>query len=401
MKIVVQKYGGTSVASELGRKIIIKNAKACLNNDEMPIVVVSAIGRKGAPYATDSLIGMYQEIHEEFTSSDLDLLMSCGEVISAALISNTLKREGIMARAVSGHLLGIVTDEQYGNANVVKTNPEHLLRLINDFDVLVLTGFQGVTETGDITTLGRGGSDATAVIVGDMLKADRVEIYTDVDGVMTADPRYVTEAKVLNEISYEEVYQMALDGARVIDSKAIAFAKRAKIELWVKNTFSDAPGTRIFADVERQRPVMVTAIAHRNDIVQFRVVHNGPISLFDAVLDQLAEEGISIDLITFLMNEKIFTVPMCYAKKVASIFETLGIAFQKTENCSKITIIGPGIHGVPGVMRTVVKALNKANVDILQTSDSYTTIACLIEQKSLKEALEVLHETFELDVPQS
>lgn len=403
MDIVVQKYGGTSVASEEGREIIVQNVKACLDRDEMPIVVVSAIGRKGAPYATDSLIGMYREIYDEIASPDLDLLMSCGEVISATLMSNRLRKEGFNSKAVSGAFLGIITDKKFGNANVIKRNPEHLLRLSNDYDVLVVTGFQGITEEGDVTTLGRGGSDASAVIVGDMLKAKRVEIYTDVDGVMTADPRYVSGAQVLDEISYEEVYQMALDGAKVIDSKAIALAKRAKIELWVKNTFSKAPGTRIFADIERNRPAMVTAIANLNEIVQFRIQVRDHVAdkvdqdKFDLVLDALADQDISIDLINFLRDEKIFTVNMVYEKMVDDILKKQSLTYDKTSNCSKLTIIGPGIHGVPGVMRKVVKALNQADVSILQTSDSYTTIACLIEQEVLKKALEVLHMTFDLD----
>jgi aspartate kinase len=396
MDIVIQKYGGTSVASEAGRRVIAENAKICLENNEVPVVVVSAIGRKGAPYATDSLIALYKEIYDDDASSDLDLLMSCGEVISTTLIANTLRREGLKSRAVCGEQLGIITDSQFGSAKVIRTDASQILRMINDYDVLVLAGFQGVSESGDITTLGRGGSDATAVIVGEMLKAVRVEIYTDVDGVMTADPRYVTGAKVLDQISYEEVYQMALDGARVIDSKAIAVAKRAKMELWVKNTFSKAPGTRIFVDADRTQPSMVTAIAHLNDIAQLRIAHKGNELAFDRLLDRLAEHQISIDLINFLPEEKFFTVPMQHSKTIAAIAAETKMVCTIVENCSKITIIGPGIHGVPGVMRRVVKALHTANVKILQTSDSYTTIACLIEQHELQEALQILHETFDL-----
>ncbi|MDK2865907.1 MAG: aspartate kinase [Clostridiales bacterium] len=398
MDIVIQKYGGTSVATDAGRRVIAENAKHCLEHDEVPVVVVSAMGRKGAPYATDSLIEMYRAIYDEEASPDLDLLMSCGEVMSAALIANTLRSEGMSSRAVSGAQLGIITDNQYGSAKVIRTDATKLLRAVNDYDVLVLTGFQGVSESGCVTTLGRGGSDATAVIVGEMLKAVRVEIYTDVDGVMTADPRYVSGAKVLDQISYEEVYQMALDGARVIDSKAIAVAKRAKMELWVKNTFSKSPGTRIFVDADRSQPSMVTAIAHLNGIAQFRISHQGDELAFDRLLDRLADNGISIDLINFLPNEKFFTVPMQYVKIITAIAAEGGMMYTIVEDCSKITIIGPGIHGVPGVMRRVVKALHSAGVEILQTSDSYTTIACLIEQKHLQKALPVLHETFDLSL---
>ena len=238
MDIVIQKYGGTSVASATGQGIMIKNVKKCLEKNEKPLIVVSAMGRKGDPYATDTLIALYQEIYNnDDMKADQDLLMSCGEVISATLIANHFRAEGLKTKVISGQLLGIVTDNNYGNANVLHVNPSKIQEALSDHDLCVVTGFQGSTQDGFTTTLGRGGSDATATLLGEALHVKRVEIYTDVDGVMTADPRMVNQAKVLSEISYEEVYQMALDGAKVIDSKAIAIAKRAGIDLWVKNTF--------------------------------------------------------------------------------------------------------------------------------------------------------------------
>jgi aspartate kinase len=397
MDIVIQKYGGTSVASAAGQHIMINNVKACIEKNEKPLIVVSAMGRKGDPYATDTLINLYQEIYKgEDIKADQDLLMSCGEVISATLIANRFRAQGLKTKVISGQLLGIVTDDNYGNANVLHVNPSKIREALSDYDLCVVTGFQGVTQDGFITTLGRGGSDATAVLLGEALSVNRVEIYTDVDGVMTADPRMVNRAKVLSEISYEEVYQMAIDGAKVIDSKAIAIAKRAGIDLWVKNTFKDVPGTRIFKETQVLRKAMVTAVTHKNDIVQFRFTIDGKSPMFDKLLDGLAERKISIDLINFLVDEKLFTVSSDQSKDVSDMLETYQIPYKHIANCSKITIIGPGIHGVPGVMRKVVKALNQSQVEILQTSDSYTTISCLIHQESLKKTLETLHDVFEL-----
>lgn len=397
MGIIIQKYGGTSVSTEEGRNIIIQNTKKALSEGKKVVLVVSAMGRMGAPYATDTLIHMYQQPNFELNTEDLDLLMSCGEAISATLISNSLRGHQIKSKALMGFQAGIITDSNHGKANVKEVKTDKIHHLLDQGYVVVVTGFQGISEQGNITTLGRGGSDTSAAILGEALNAEYVEIYTDVDGVMTADPRHVNDAKVLNKISYEEMHQMALDGAKVVDPKAVAIAKRSNRPLIIRNTFSDGYGTLIHGEFKPVSNKIVTAVAHKSDLIQVRIKIDNYDEKFEELLKQLEIERISIDLINFLEHEKIFTVDSIHEMSILNITSSLGIEVKIIEACSKVTIVGQGIHGVPGVMKRVTLALTKNKVNILQTSDSYTTISCLIKEKELTKAIQSLHDEFGLN----
>ena len=397
MSIIVQKYGGTSVSTEEGRNIIVSNTQKIISSGNQLVIVVSAMGRKGAPYATDTLIQMYQQPHFEMNTADLDLLMSCGETISAAYISNWLRGHGIKVKALTGYQAGIITDNIAGNATVKKVNTDRITNLLDQGYVTVVTGFQGVSESGDITTLGRGGSDTTAAILGEALNADFIEIYTDVDGVMTADPRHVGDAKVLNTISYEEMHQMALDGAKVVDPKAVAIAKRSNRRLFIKNTFSEGLGTLIHGAHTPEVNKIVTAVAYKNDIIQVKVKVGNYDPRFEQLLQALEKSDISIDLINFLENEKIFTVDQIHQMTIHNLANALDLDAHITESCSKVTVIGYGIHGVPGVMKRVALALTLNRVSILQTSDSHTTISCLVREQELTKAIQALHDEFGLN----
>ncbi|GAU79100.1 aspartate kinase [Fusibacter sp. 3D3] len=397
MSIIVQKYGGTSVSTDEGRNIIVSNAKKVISSGDQLVIVVSAMGRMGAPYATDTLIHMYQQPHYEMNTIDLDLLMSCGETISAAYISNWLRGQGIKARALTGYQAGIITDNIAGNATVKKVNTENITKHLDRGYVVIVTGFQGISELGDITTLGRGGSDTTAAILGEVLAAEYIEIYTDVDGVMTADPRHVGDAKVLNKISYEEMHQMALDGAKVVDPKAVAIAKRSNRPLIIKNTFSESSGTLIYGAHVPEVKKIVTAVAYKNDIIQVKVKVDNYDPRFERLLQDIEKANISIDLISFLENEKIFTVDHIHHITMLNLTSALDLTTQITEACSKVTVIGHGIHGVPGVMKRVALALTLNKVNILQTADSYTTISCLVREQELTKAIQALHDEFGLN----
>ncbi len=397
MSIIIQKYGGTSVSTEEGRNIIATNTQKALADGKKVVVVVSAMGRMGAPYATDTLIHMYQQPYNEMNTEDLDLIMSCGETISAAYISNWLRGHGVKARALTGQQAGIITDGVAGNATVKYVNTEKMTSLLEKGYVLVVTGFQGVSESGDITTLGRGGSDTTAAILGEALNAEFVEIYTDVDGVMTADPRHVDDAKVLNKISYEEMHQMALDGAKVVDPKAVAIAKRSNKPLFIKNTFSEGLGTLIHGEFTPEPNKIVTAVAYKNNIIQVKVKVDNYDPRFETLLKGIEKEKISIDLINFLENDKIFTVDNIHQISILNLTSELELETQIIESCSKVTVIGHGIHGVPGVMKRVALALTLNKVSILQTSDSYTTISCLVKENELTRAIQALHDEFGLN----
>lgn len=401
MSIVVQKYGGTSVSTEASRERIASNAIGLKEQGKHPVIVVSAMGRKGAPYATDTLIDLFKQNGGANTGANLDLIMSCGESISSAVIANTIESLGHKCIALTGFQAGIVTDGQFNDANVLEVKPDLVHKYLDIGYIVIITGFQGISEEGFITTLGRGGSDHTAAILGEALNAESIEIFTDVDGVMTADPRVVKDAKVLDRISYDEMYQMAVDGAKVVDFKAIAVAKRANKPLVIKNTFGEASGTIITSDhntdlIEYDMNSLFTAIASKNDIVQVAVDIHYDDERNSTFLDAFEEERVSMDIINFFEDRKVFTINGVDKKKAETILTSLELSYELIEDCSKISAIGHRIHGVPGVMRKLVLALSKEHIEILQTSDSHTTISCVIHREHLEKALNVLHETFNL-----
>ncbi|MCT4564114.1 MAG: aspartate kinase [Maledivibacter sp.] len=405
MDIVVQKFGGTSVATKDLRDRVAEKVIQAKSSGKFPVVVVSAIGRNGDPYATDTLLKLSNTVYSELSSRELDLLMSCGETISAVLMANTIKSKGYDAVALTGFQAGIVTDSNFGDAQVINVDPSNIINFLKEDKIIVITGFQGVTKSGDITTLGRGGSDTSAAIIGEALNAESVEIYTDVDGVMTADPRIVSEANVIDSLCYQEVYQMAKCGAKVIHPKAVEIAERANLTLKVKNTFNDTDGTiinhrRSFSRVKINRnhiKNLVTAVAHMNDIVQVIINISAEDKSNDFLLTELTEKRISIDMINFFDDRKVFTISKNDIGTIKDILDSYGLEYKLKTNCSKVTIIGYKIHGVPGVMARLARALSRENIRILQSTDSNTTISCLINSENLLDAVKILHQEFDLN----
>lgn len=403
MNILVQKFGGTSVESyEKMAKVceIIKDNKE--NGHEL-VVVVSAMGRKGAPYATDTLIELCKQANENIPSRELDLIMSCGEIISGTVLVNILKSRGIDSVFLTGGQAGIITDGRYGDSTVIGIDPNRILKELKEGNVVVVAGFQGITENGEITTLGRGGSDTSAVVIGKGLKVNTVEIYTDVDGIMTADPKIEPNAKIIKNINYDEVFQMAEKGAKVIHPRAVEIAKNSNITLKIKNTLNPKEGTNIgyylTDDIDSYRvngnKKLMTAIAHKNDIVQI-LIKNCKEEIFTKILNEIEKDNISIDMINFFIEEKAFVVDEHKLKSLKNILESYGVSYNIIENCSKVTLIGSRITGIPGVMAKIVRVLSKKDVRILQTSDSHMTISCLIKEDDLKNAVNALHEEFNL-----
>ena len=245
MKIVVQKFGGTSVNTrELREKAALK-VKEAQEEGFSPVVVVSAMGREGAPYATDTLISLAREEFSNLDPRDLDLLLSCGEIISAVVTSQTLRRMGMKSVAFSGAQAGIITDDRFGDASILRVEPDRIKKYLDKGYVVVVAGFQGVTEEGEITTLGRGGSDTTAVVLGIYLQADYVDIFTDVNGVFTADPHIVPEARILQGLTYTEAAEIIQQGAKVIHSKAMNLAREYRVPLRVRSLSDEGRGTLI------------------------------------------------------------------------------------------------------------------------------------------------------------
>jgi aspartate kinase len=245
MNIVVLKFGGTSLSTLQRRKLALRKIENTIKSGCFPVVVVSAIGRRGDPYATDTLIHFVKSKYGEINNRDLDLLLSCGEIISSVFLSDMLNQIGHKSAALTGWQAGIITNSNFGNAEIIRVETKYIMNCIESNTIPVVAGFQGMNESGEITTLGRGGSDITASIIGEALNASAVEIYTDVDGVMTADPKVSKDAEIISRISYLEMYHMAEHGAKVLHPASVRIAARCEIPLYVKNTLSDSPGTLI------------------------------------------------------------------------------------------------------------------------------------------------------------
>lgn len=386
------------MATEETRKNVVDKIKEAKKEYDNVVVVVSAIGRLGAPYATDSLLHLVNYKNTFLSPRELDLLMSVGETISALVITNTLLENGIKACALTGGGAGIITDEDFNDANVININTDSIKRLLDEDIIPVVAGFQGVTVNNEVTTLGRGGSDTTASLLGEALKADAIEIYTDVDGIMTADPRICKSAKIINEISYNEVFQMAGCGAKVIHPRAVEVARRSSIPLIIKNTFNDSRGTSIkrFIKPDVKKTIedkLITSIAHKTNITQFSI--KGDID-DENFFTELAKENVSIDIINIFPDQKVFTIDDNCRDKVIKLIEKHNASYTFIDKCCKVTVIGERITGVPGVMAKIIRCLSKSSIEILQTADSLSTIACLIKEKDLIVAAEALHKEFML-----
>ena len=395
MEVIVQKFGGTSVTTKERRKMVIQKIKAALKSNLMPVVVVSAMGRKGDPYATDTLLSLVSDDLKEQNPKALDFLMSCGEMISSVVLCSELQEEGIMAMPLTGGQAGIITDDRYNSASVINVNTTYLKELLSKKIVPVVTGFQGVTAKGEITTLGRGGSDTSASVLGVALKASAIEIYTDVDGIMTADPRVVEDASVISNMNYYEVFEYADHGAKVIHPRAVKSAMSGNVPLLIKNSFNDSEGTVIDGSIPEGKGV-ISGITHLPNRVQVIVKkeENQSNDSYKNLLNIMAKENISIDLINVFPNEKLFTIGQDDVDKLSSIFIKENINYYLVKDCSKLALIGAGMRGVPGVMASIIEALSEEDIDVLQTADSYMTIWCLIKTHQVEKAIKALHKKF-------
>lgn len=404
MKIIVQKFGGTSVATPQTRQLVVKKVKEAVDGGYAPIVVVSAMGRRGDPYATDTLIEMLCSVNPDPDVHELDLMMACGEIISSTVMASTLQKEGFKAKALTGGQAGMVTDGNFGNAKIKTVRPKTLKTLVEQGIIPVICGFQGVTDMdGSITTLGRGGSDTSAAAFGVAVDAEKVEIYTDVDGVMTADPRIVSDAKIIKQISYDEIREMAHQGAKVIHPRAVEIVMRYGVPMVVKSTFSDAPGTLITTDdkidtLESQDDVEsnhASGVASLKDLSFFQVdlsqdtSNNG-----SRVFKDLASHGVSIGSLSFQPQSLMFAVYTVNAPKAEEVLKAEGYHYTLTKECAKVTVVGSHMGGTPGVMARFVGALTAAGVKILQTTDSDNLVSAIIEERDVKTAVCALHSAF-------
>ncbi|MFT8313864.1 MAG: aspartate kinase [Clostridium sp.] len=399
MRIVVQKFGGTSVSTKERRLLVLEKILEAKKNGYNPVVVVSAMGRKGEAYATDTLLSLVDKNFRENNLQASDLLMSCGEIISTVVLSNELNKISVDAVPLLGGQAGIITDDNFSNASVIKIDTKRLLNILSEGRIPVVAGFQGLTEDGYITTLGRGGSDVTACLLGSALNSSKIEIYTDVDGIMTADPRIVKNASLIKEISYNEVFEFAHQGAKVIHPRAVEIAAKSNIPLVVKNTLNHCSGTIISKEISSKYNGLITGIANMDDRIQINVSleDNKSNENYFNILNTLGENKISIDLINVFPDKKIFTINKNQFLSFSAVMKNLNIGYTYLDDCSKIALIGNGMKGVPGVMATILKTLTKEGIEILQTADSNTTIWFLVKSDSVTTAINALHHEFGLE----
>ena len=404
MALVVQKYGGTSVADAERIKHVARRVAARRRQGDDLVVVVSAMGD-----TTDELIALAHQVSPEPEARELDLLLSTGEVVSCTLLAMALKALGQPAVALTGAQAGIGTDRRYGRARILRVDPSRIRSHLAEGRIVVVAGFQGITEEMDITTLGRGGSDTTAVALAAALGAERCEIYTDVEGIYTADPRIEPRARKLERISYEEMLELASQGARVMHSRAVELGWAYKVPIYVASSFSDAPGTLICEggeEMEQRNRVM--GIAHDSDVgrITIRGVPDRP-GIAAAIFGPLAEAGISVD--TIVQNASVerltdltFTVSRADLKRAAElvtpIAQEIGASAVLTDDhLAKVSVVGAGMQSAPGYAARMFRALYEAGINIELITTSEIRITCLIDASRVADAVRALHRAFELE----
>jgi aspartate kinase len=403
MRILVQKFGGTSLSSVETRNHVIKHIKRAIAEQFKLVIVVSAMGRRGDPYATDTLLDWVRLNGDQLSPREKDMILCCGETISAVTLCSLLNAEHMDAVVLNGEQAGIITNDQFGNAQILSIDPQRILDLLNRQKVVIVTGFQGATIQHDFTTLGRGGSDTSATALGVALRAEIVDIFTDVNGVLTADPRIVEDAKPLSYVTFNEICHLAYHGAKVIHPRAVEIAMQANLPLRIRSTFSEDTGTLVASlqalKLETNTVVdrYITGIAHVPGLTQMIVLNGeGQYDTSLHVFKTMAQRKISVDFINVNPMGVIFTVFDPEAALALEVLEPLGYQVKCISHCAKVSVIGGGMNEVPGIMANIVEALMAADITILQSSDSHTTIWVLVHEEDMVLAVRTLHAKFKL-----
>jgi aspartate kinase len=396
-KIAVLKFGGTSVATAEARATARQRVRDALADGYGVVAVVSALGRPPEPYATDSLLGL---IGGRAGTRTADLLLSSGESIATAVFADELVHDGIDAVPFTGAQAGIVTDERFGDARILRVQPDAVQQAVERGEVAVVAGFQGASERGVTTTLGRGGTDLTAVAIGHALAADRVDIYTDVSGAMTADPRRVEGARTLERATLEEMTELAEHGARVMHAKAAEYARLTGTAYSIKGLESDI-GTLVDDGVDHQRAV--TGVTTTGRLTWVRVIRgdmDAPTRRMHVELEmfkRLADEGISIDQCTINQAGVAFVASGDRGNDLRVLLGDLNLAIRVREGCAKLSIVGGGMRGTPGVVYRIVEALSASDVEIIHCTDSNITVSILVPAADVTRAERAVHDAFHLD----
>jgi len=407
MSLIVQKYGGTSVGSIEKIRDVAKRVIEYYSQGHGMVVVLSAMAGQ-----TDNLIQLAHEMSDEPDPRELDVLMSTGEQVSVALFSMAIKSMGYDARSLLGFQVGIHTDQLYGKARIHEIETDRILKELEHNRIVTVAGFQGLDEHDNITTLGRGGSDTTAVALAAALKADVCEIFTDVEGVFTTDPNVCPKARKMEFISYEEMLEMASMGAKVLEIRSVEFAKKFNVPIHVRSTFTNERGTMVVAETKDMEKVMVSGVAYNKNEARITIkkVPDMP-GIAARIFEPITKSGIVVDMIVQNTSEEgltdlTFTVPKPDFHKTMKLVSDVAqnIGSEKVigdEDIAKVSIVGVGMRTHAGIAQRMFQTLANENINIMMISTSEIKVSCVIEEKYTELAVRELHKEFGLENDQS
>ncbi len=403
MGLIVQKYGGTSVADTGRIKAVAERVAARAREGDMVIVVVSAMAGE-----TDKFVGFAHEITDTPDEREMDLLLSSGERITSALMAMAIQDLGLESMSFTGRQVGIITDSAHTKAMIEHIEAGRLRAALDDGKVPVVAGFQGIDEFSDVTTLGRGGSDTTAVAIAAALNADLCEIYTDVEGVFTADPRIVPDARKMDRISYDEMLEMASLGAKVLHGRSVEFAKKYNVPLVVRSSFNTSPGTLVTREDEDMEKTVITGVTHDKNQARITImrVPDRP-GIAANIFNAIAGANINVDMIvqnissddratdiSFTVSKEEAGKAFEITRKVSEELGTKGV--NMNTDVAKVSIVGVGMQSHFGVAATMFQTLSNAGINIMMISTSEIKISCVIDVKHAEEAVRRLHDVFQL-----
>ena len=399
----VLKFGGTSVGTVKRIQHVANIIKKEQIKGNKVIIVVSAMAGK-----TNELLKHSKEISEEFDKRELDVLLSSGEQVTCALLSGALIKLNIKAKSCMNWQIPILTEGEHSNSRIINMNVEKINKYLDDGIVVIIPGFQGISKSGDITTIGRGGSDATAVAVAKIFNAETCEIYTDVDGVFSTDPNKIPVAKKIDKISYDEMLELASLGAKVIQSSAVQTAMMYDIPLEVKSTFTDRKGTKIFNQENIDYSKSVTGVAYSKDDAKITVtdVEDRP-GIAANIFEPLSKAQINVDMVIQNISSDLKTTDITFTVKRDDILKTMQILKDKSDinykeiiyndKVAKVSIVGAGMVTTPGVTYKMFRALSDENINILAISTSEIKLSVIIDEDNTLKAIKKLHTIFDLD----
>ncbi len=406
MALIVQKFGGTSVGDPAKIKAVAERVLGYSRQGHEMVVVLSAMAGE-----TDRLIGLASSVQEQPDSREMDVLLSTGEQVTVSLFAMAVKAAGSEAVSFLGDQVRILTSSMHTKARITAVDTEKIRKQLDQGKIVVVAGFQGVDENGNITTLGRGGSDTTAVALAAALKADRCEIFTDVEGVYTTDPNICAAARKIDRISYDEMLELASLGAKVLDIRSVGLAKRYKVPLHVRSTFTETEGTWVVEEDKQMESMLVSGVTYNKNEARLTIsrVPDKP-GIASKIFTPISDAGIVIDMIIQNtragdLTDMTFTVPRTDYRKALDILKEVAADIgaeevTSSDNIAKISIVGVGMRNHSGIATTMFHVLAKEGINIMMISTSEIKVSCVIEEKYTELAVRALHDAFALAQPE-